>query len=90
MRIIVDVKCPSGHVNEQYIDNTIRKVDCPQEGCNEVAERIISPVRCSLDPCSGDFPGETSKWLKSRENQMRRERKAIENHGPGAEWDVSR
>ncbi len=33
---------------------------CPQ--CQHPAKRIISPVRCKLDPISGDFPGATMKW----------------------------
>jgi hypothetical protein len=88
--ICVDVKCPSGHVNEVFIDSNSKNTDCPQEGCTEVAERIISPVRSKLDPCSGDFPGATMKWIAGRERQMARERKAVEQHGQGAEWDVAR
>lgn len=90
MILCVDVKCSAGHVNEVFIDSKSKSVDCPQAECTEVAERIISPVRTSLDPCSGDFPGATMKWIKTRESQMARERKAVANHGPGAEWDLKR
>lgn len=90
MILCVDVKCPEGHVNEVFIDKTLKTVTCPQPGCNEVAERIISPVRCSLDPCSGDFPGATMKWQQQREQRMALENKAAEKHGPDARWDVAK
>ena len=82
-----DVKCPSGHINEVFLDDKDRETDCPQEGCTEVAGRVISPVRSYLDPCSGDFPGSTMKWEKTRKQQMARERKITDNHGPDAVWD---
>lgn len=90
MIMCLDVKCPSGHVSEVFMDNKSKTIACPQDGCNEVAERIISPVRSSLDPTSGDFPGATMKWMDQRKNQMARERKAVEKHGPDAAWDVAR
>lgn len=90
MYLCVDVKCPSGHVNETYIDSKLKSCECPQEGCTEVAERIISPVRSSLDPTTGAFPGATMKWMETRNRQMARERKAVERHGPKGAWDVAR
>lgn len=90
MIICIDVQCPSGHTHEVFINNKVKTTECPQEGCNEVAERIISPVRCNLDPCSGDFPGATIKWSKNREQKMAQERKTVENHGSAALWDVDK
>jgi hypothetical protein len=41
-----------------------------------MAQRIISPVRCSLDHISGEFPGATMKWAKQRQQKIKLERKA--------------
>lgn len=90
MIICIDVRCPSGHVHEVFLPKEQATVTCPQEGCNEVAERIISPVRTRLDPRDSGFPGARMKWQKQREERMKIERKAVENHGPGADWDVAR
>jgi len=90
MIFCVDVKCPDGHVSEVFIDSKASSTNCPQPGCNLVAERIVSPVRSKLDVTSGDYPGATMKWNRQRKERMARERKAIERHGEGAEWDISR
>lgn len=89
MIICVDISCPAGHTTEVFVERDVKSMECPVDGCNEVAERIISPVRCNLDPCSGDFPGATMKWQSQREERMKQERKAVEQHGPGADWDVA-
>lgn len=90
MIICFDVTCPDGHTNEVFEDSETQEVSCPQPGCNEVATRIISPVRTHLDPRDSGFPGARMKWMKTREQRMKLEQKAVENHGPGAEWDVAR
>jgi hypothetical protein len=62
MRKIIDVRCEScDHVQEEfgYLDDAFR---CGE--CGGVSKRIISPIRCSLDGASGDFPGEAMKWEK--------------------------
>ncbi len=62
MRKIIDVRCKAcGNVQEEfgYLDDTFRCGSCGGE-----AKRIISPIRCSLDGASGDFPGEAMKWEK--------------------------
>lgn len=87
MIICVDVTCHSGHTNEVFIDSKIKTITCPQEGCTEDADRIISPVRSNLDPCSGDFPGATMKWESKRKQKMAQERKTVANHGREAVWD---
>ena len=73
-----------------FIDSKAMSVPCPSTGCNEVAERIISPVRSKLDVTSGDYPGATMKWMRQRKERMAQERKAVERHGEGAEWDIAR
>jgi hypothetical protein len=57
--------CPSGHTHEALADVDARTDECPQ--CGLVATRIISAVRCKLDPISGDFPGATMKWEREHE-----------------------
>lgn len=62
MRKIIDVRCKAcGNVQEEFgnLDDTFRCGSCGGE-----AKRIISPIRCSLDGASGDFPGEAMKWEK--------------------------
>ena len=61
--ILFDFKCTScGTVHERLVRSDTRTVDCKECGC--AATRIISPVRCKLDPISGDFPGATIAWEK--------------------------
>jgi len=73
MRIINDFKCADGHVNELYRDSSLQSTDCPD--CALQAVRLMPAVRTHLDPISGDFPGATMKWARSREAQIKRERK---------------
>ena len=74
--ILFDFICNKGHKFEALVPRETKKKNCPQ--CKSVARRIISPIRCSLDPTSGHFPGATDKWVKSREQKMQLERKAAE------------
>ena len=63
------------HLFEKYTDENNRSVICPQ--CGELSNRIISPVRCELDGCSGDFPGASISWAKKRAEKLKQERKNI-------------
>jgi hypothetical protein len=74
MRALFDFKCEQGHVNESFVDTTLTTISCPV--CSLQAKRIISPVRSSLDPISGDFMGATAKWEKMRAQKIQQERKA--------------
>ena len=71
-----------------YIDSTVESIECPD--CKEAATKIISPVKTVLDVVSGDYPGATGKWLRGRDKQIQRERKAIRDHGDDAAWDVAK
>ena len=63
MRQIFDYRCENGHIEEQFVERgTVCRCKCGAE-----SHRIISPVRCQLDPTSGDFPGATMKWIKEHE-----------------------
>jgi Zn finger protein HypA/HybF involved in hydrogenase expression len=60
MRKIIDVRCRDcGEVHEEFgnLDDTFRCGSCGGE-----AKRIISPVRCTLEGVTGDFPGAAIKW----------------------------
>lgn len=88
MRLLLEFECPDGHLNEELVDSDTRHSDC--ETCGKPAKRIVSAPRVKLDPLSGDFPGQTAKWAKTRDKQLKREQKAIANHGPDAAWDIAR
>ena len=54
--------------------------DCPV--CGNECNRVILKAPCvSLDPISGDFVGATDKWIKHREQQMKKERHNQKEHG---------
>lgn len=88
MRIIRDFTCSNGHTTEQFIGSEVEEITCPE--CGEPAKKIISPVRSALDVVSGDFPGATGKWLRGRDKQIKRERKAVSEHGDDAAWDIAK
>lgn len=61
-----DFRCTrSTEVFERFVVDTPNRIEC---NCGEVAERMISPIRCQLDPYSGHFPGATMKWAKAHED----------------------
>lgn len=88
MRRLYEFKCTSGHIDEEYVDETVREGICSL--CEQPTLRIISPVRSELDPICGDFQKATDDWTKKRKQRMGIEQKAIRNHGPDAAWDVSK
>ena len=61
------------HTFEKFCDVELKTAVCPK--CGELANRIISPVRCELDGCSGDFPGAAISWAKKRAEKLKQERK---------------
>jgi hypothetical protein len=69
MLLLFDFKCPNGHVEERLVDRELRTVKC--QSCGEPASRMISPVRCALDPHAG-FPDATDKWTKRHEVEGRK------------------
>lgn len=71
MRVIVDVRCPEGHVNEVWVDMDDREAPCPE--CGKTAYREISPVRSVL-PVHSSFPGSVMKWERDREKKLAKER----------------
>lgn len=73
-RRIFEFQCSDGHVTESFIDDSIREAPC--KTCGNVATRLVSAVKSSLDTVSGDFPGATMKWARDREQKIRQENKA--------------
>lgn len=73
MRRLFEFRCEDGHVTEFFVDESKRKETCPT--CGKEAHRVVSPVRCYLDPISGDFPGATARWARMREEKRLEERK---------------
>ena len=88
MRKLFEFECPDAHTTEQLVYSEVRESAC--RVCGKPAMRVISMPRVSLDPISGDFPGETMKWAKRREQHMKLEQRAAEKHGPDAVWDLNR
>jgi predicted nucleic acid-binding Zn ribbon protein len=67
MRVIYDARCTScGNVDEVFgkKGDAVRCTVCSSE-----SQALISPVRCSLDGTSGDFPGAAIKWARDHERR---------------------
>jgi hypothetical protein len=79
MRLLFDFKCSEGHITESLVNSTENTAQC--KVCEATATKIISPIRCKLDPLSGHFPGETEKWAKARQKRINEERKTTADHG---------
>jgi hypothetical protein len=88
MRFLYDFECEDGHRGEQFTDVNVRESTC--RICDKPATRVVCAPRAKLNHISGDFPGATEQWAKKREKHMQLERKAAENHGQDAVWDMSR
>ena len=76
LRVIFEFKCKNNHVSGKLVSRETYTRDCPHCECK--AKRLISAVRCSLEPATGSFPGATEKWLKMRDQQIALERKVAE------------
>ena len=74
MRAIYEYRCEDGHTNERFTDSECTHIPCLD--CDKIATRIVSAVRCKLDPISGDFLGATRQWEKNRAQKLQQERKA--------------
>ena len=68
------------------ITTRVRKIadrnDPVQCQCGGECKKVIlqAPV-ISLDPISGDFVGATDKWIKHREQKMKKEKHNMQEHG---------
>jgi len=61
--ILYDFKCPQGHQFESLESTSQALPECPE--CFQESTRVISPVKCKLDPLS--FPGAGDKWIREHE-----------------------
>lgn len=67
MKMLLDFRCGnSNEVFERLEDSSTRTVRC---ACGGEAKRIITPIRCSLDGASGDFPGAHYRWIREHEQK---------------------
>lgn len=73
MRKLFDFKCPSGHTEEHLVTSDQTHARC---SCGLEAHRIISPVKCYLDPVSGHFPGATMRWIREHEQAANKTKEA--------------
>lgn len=61
------------HLFEKFTDESNRTVVCPE--CGELSNRIVSAVRCDLDPFTGAFPGAYHAWNQKRAQKIKQEQK---------------
>jgi hypothetical protein len=75
-RRIFEFRCREGHTSERLTYPEAQEILCPI--CSEAAQRVISPVRCSLDGISGAFPTASDKWARMHEQASRVANKRVE------------
>lgn len=79
MRRLYDFKCDETDAYfERLTSADVTDVKC---NCGADAGRVVSAVRVSLDPISGDFPKATRRWAEQRKKQIGIERRNKANHG---------
>lgn len=72
-RRMFDFKCDEGHITEKYIGYETITVEC--DVCSKAANRIVSPVRVSLDGSDPVYVTAHEKWAKRHEDAAKAERK---------------
>lgn len=75
MRRLYDFKCSKEHLTEAFVGYETTTLLCE---CGEVANRIISPVRISLDGTDPTFVGAYDRWARIREEKTKQEAKRNE------------
>jgi len=60
---LYDFECPKGHTFEALVDLGTQEEPC--RDCGVISTKIISPIKCNLDPLT--FPGASSKWIREHE-----------------------
>jgi len=71
-RRMYDFKCSEEHITEGFVDYETTTIAC---GCGNVANRIISPVRISLDGTDPNFVAAYDRWAKRHEDKQKQEAK---------------
>jgi hypothetical protein len=67
-----DFKCSEEHITEGYVAYETTTISC---SCGKVANRIISPVRVSLDGTDPIYVAAYDKWAKRHEDKQKQEAK---------------
>jgi putative FmdB family regulatory protein len=67
MRKLFDFRCSTCKTKFEVLTEATDTVRCNK--CGSPSHRVISPIRCQLDPTSGDFPGATMKWIREHESK---------------------
>lgn len=62
------------HLFEKFTDESNKTVTCPH--CGELSNRIVSAVRCELEPFSGSYPGAYYAWNQKRAQKLAQEKKS--------------
>ncbi len=66
MRLYREFRCPECNDKfERLVESNTTTAGC---SCGGEANKVVSAVRCVLDPLSGHFPSATDKWAKHHEN----------------------
>jgi len=71
-RRMYDFKCSEEHITEGFVDYETTTISC---SCGDVAHRIISPVRISLDGTDPIYTSAYDKWARTREQKQKQEAK---------------
>lgn len=79
MRGFFDFQCEDGHLNEHFVDMSVRNINCKE--CGKDSVRIISSPQIKLEGITGSFPGAADKWVKKRAEKLQQERKQAESRG---------
>ena len=72
MRRMYDFKCSEEHITEGYVAYETTTISC---SCGKVANRIISPVRVSLDGTDPTYVAAYDRWAKRHEDKQKQEAK---------------
>lgn len=75
MRRMYEHKCSKEHITEAFVDYETTEILCE---CGEVATRIISTPRISLDGTDPTYVSAYDKWARTREQQKKLEAKRNE------------
>jgi hypothetical protein len=67
-----DFQCEAKHITEGFVDYETTTISC---SCGNVANRIISPVRISLDGTDPNFVAAYDRWAKRHEDKQKQEAK---------------
>ena len=79
MRVIDDFLCPSGHEQENLVEQGISVVEC--NVCGAWATKVRSVPNFTLEGVTGDYPSAADRWVKDRALRLKQEEKMIDSHG---------